>query len=176
MLPVLITIRDIENSEFLENYIRDKAHKLSQFFQRIGSCRIVVEVPQKHKRQGKMYGVHIDLAVPGKELVSTRKADEDVYVALKKAFHAIERQLDKYAKRRRGDVKTHEVVNRGVIARLFLDEGYGFIHGIDGNEYYFNAANIVDFPLDKLFVGNKVQFLELPSSEGMQAHRVMVEG
>lgn len=112
MLPVQITIRDIPNSLVLENHIREKTEKLQQFFQRINSCRVVVEVPQKHKHQGKLFGVRIDVSVPGKELVVNRKEDEDVYIAVREAFHAILRQLEKYVERRRGDVKVHEKLNR----------------------------------------------------------------
>jgi ribosomal subunit interface protein len=115
MLPVKITIRDIPNSQILENHIREKFQKLQHFFQRIQSCKVVVEVPQKHKHQGKLFGVRIDLVVPGKELVVNHKKDEDVYIAIREAFHAILRQLEKYAERRRGDVKMHENFNREIL-------------------------------------------------------------
>lgn len=175
MLAVQVTIRDFPNSSALETNIRDRAEKLTQFYQRIGSCRVVVDFSQKHKRKGKLYNVHVDLSVPGKELVVTHKQDEDVYVAVRDAFDAIERQLEKYAKQRRGNVKTHEPINRGYIVRLFPSEGFGFIHGIDGNEFYFSAGNVAHPQFDKLVVGDRVLFLELPASEGLQAHRVTLE-
>ncbi len=108
MLPVQVTIRDIPNSQVLETHIRDKSAKLQHYYDHINSCRVVVEVPQKHKHQGKIFGVRIDLSVPGKELVVNKKENEDVYIAVREAFHAIERQLEKYAERRRGDVKLHQ--------------------------------------------------------------------
>lgn len=108
MLPVQVTIRDIPSSQVLETHIRDKSAKLQQYYDRINSCRVVVEVPQKHKHQGKLFGVRIDVSVPGKELVVNKKENEDVYIAVREAFHAIERQLEKYVERRRGDVKVHQ--------------------------------------------------------------------
>lgn len=108
MLDVQVTIRDIPNSHALEDHIKERAQKLIQFYDRINSCRVVIEVPQKHKHQGKLFSVNIDLTVPGKELVTNHKQDQDVYIAVRDAFQAIERQLAKYARRRRGNVKNHD--------------------------------------------------------------------
>jgi ribosomal subunit interface protein len=100
MYPVKVTIRDMLKSEVLEDHIIKKAEKLSQYCQRIGSCRVVVDMPQKHKHQGKLFRVSIELNVPGKELVVNRKLDEDVYIAVAHAFDAIERKLEDYGHRK----------------------------------------------------------------------------
>jgi ribosomal subunit interface protein len=103
-----ITIRDIDHSEALEAHIRDKAKKLDEFFNHIMSCRVVVEMPHKHHRQGKQFNVRIDIGVPGSEIVVNRDHAEDVYVALRDAFDAAKRQLEEYARKIRGDIKTHQ--------------------------------------------------------------------
>jgi ribosomal subunit interface protein len=110
--PLQITIRDMEHSDALETHIRDKAGKLEEFFNHIMSCRVVVEVPHKHQHQGKQFNVRIDIGVPGSEIVVNRDHAEDVYVALRDAFDAAKRQLEDYARKIRGDVKTHEPKNR----------------------------------------------------------------
>lgn len=107
MLPIQITIRDVPNSQALEECISKKIKKLEQFYQRMVSCRVVIDVPQKHKHQGKLFSVHIDLMMPGKELVVNHKQNEDVYVAIRDAFLALEHQLKTYARKRRGEVKNH---------------------------------------------------------------------
>ncbi|MGA7594008.1 MAG: HPF/RaiA family ribosome-associated protein [Gallionella sp.] len=106
-LPLQITIRDFEQSDALEAHIRVKAGKLDEFFGQIMSCRVVVEMPHKHHQQGKNYTVRIDIGVPGNEIVVNRDHAEDVYVALRDAFDAAKRQLEDYARKIRGDVKTH---------------------------------------------------------------------
>lgn len=108
MLSVQVTMKDIPFSQALENHIRIKAQKLTLYSQKIHSCKVVVEVPQKHKRQGKLFSVHIDLMVPGKELAVNHKQNEDIYIAIRDAFCAIERQLEKYVQKRSGYVKHHE--------------------------------------------------------------------
>ena len=107
-IPLQITIRDVEHSEALEAHIRGKVEKLEEFFKHITSCRVVVEVPHKHHHQGKQFNVRIDIGVPGSEIVVNRDHAEDIYVALRDAFDAAKRQLEDYARKIRGDIKTHE--------------------------------------------------------------------
>jgi ribosomal subunit interface protein len=106
-IPLQITIRGIEPSDALETHIRDKANKLEEFFDRIMSCRVVVEVPHKHHHQGKQFNVRIDISVPGSEIVVNHDHAEDVYVALRDAFDATKRQLEDYARKLHGNVKVH---------------------------------------------------------------------
>lgn len=175
MLPVQITVRDIPNSSALEDHIRKKAQKLNQYYQRINSCRIVITLPQKHKHQGKLYSVCIDLTVPGKELVVNHKLDEDIYIAIRDAFHALQRQLESYARKQRGNVKSHKREMYGVIERLFINEGYGFIKGIDGNEYYFSISNTAYPNFNHFTVGDSVEFISVAASDGLQANHVKRE-
>ena len=106
-IPLQITLKDMPPSEAVESRIREKTDKLSRFHDKIISCRVVVESPQRHQHQGKLYSVHIDLSVPGADLVANRARDQDIYVAIRDAFDAITRQLEDFARRQRGDVKAH---------------------------------------------------------------------
>jgi ribosomal subunit interface protein len=106
-IPLQVTFRDMPTSDAVETRVREKADKLTRFYDRIVNCRVVIEMPQRHKHQGKLHSVRIDLSVPGAELVANHARDEDVYVALRDAFAAITRQLEDYARRQRGEVKTH---------------------------------------------------------------------
>lgn len=110
-VPLQVTFRDMPSSDAVDMRIREKAEKLSRYYDRIMACRVVVEMPQRHKHQGKLHRVRIDLTVPGAELVANHTQDEDVYVAIRDAFTAITRQLEDYARRQRGDVKTHVQAN-----------------------------------------------------------------
>ncbi len=111
-IPLQVTFRDMSPSEAVETRIREKAEKLERFYDRIISCRVVVETPQRHKHNGKLHRVNIDLSVPGTELVANHAEDEDVYVAVRDAFDAITRQLEEYARKQRGEVKSHVNADR----------------------------------------------------------------
>ncbi|MDE2342491.1 MAG: HPF/RaiA family ribosome-associated protein, partial [Betaproteobacteria bacterium] len=134
--------------------------------------RVTVGIIQKHKHQGKLFNVRVDLTVPGSEIVVNRDKAEDVHVAIRDAFDAARRQLEQYSRRIRGDVKTHEPEARGKVARLFPEQGYGFIEKDDGTELYFHRYNCVHPAFDQLQVGDGVRFLEEAGSDGLQANRV----
>ena len=172
MQSIQVTIRDMPFSHSLEDHIKKKAQKLDHFYRRIQSCKVVVDLPQKHKRQGKLFRVRIDMFVPGKELVVNHKQDEDVYVAVRDAFHALERQLESYVSKRRGDVKHHDGLNLGYVKRIYQEEGYGFIQSAEGQEHYFSLTNICYPSFEQVQIGDIVHFLSVPASDGFQAHRV----
>lgn len=173
MLPVQITIRDLPSSAVLDTHIRAKSAKLQQFYSNITSCRVVIEFAQKHKHNGKLFNVRIDVTVPGKEMVVTKKSNEDVYIALRDAFNALTRQLDNYSHKRHGRVKAHDEVMHGHVARIREDEGYGFIEGVDGNQYYFSVTTAREF--SKLAIGDAVEYIPEPISDGWQARHVIRE-
>jgi ribosomal subunit interface protein len=173
MLPVQITIRDFPASQALESQIHKRAEKLTHFCRNITSCRVVVEQPQKHKHQGKLFNVHIDVTVPRKEFAVTRKQDEDVYVALRDAFAAMKRQLEEHSRKINGHVKLHDGMMRGQVTQVFQEEGYGLIDGDDGNEYYFGMTNVGYPSFEQLSSGDQVYYIPQHLNDGRQAHRVV---
>ena len=104
-----ITFRDMPASEALEARIRLKAEKLEKFKSRITSCRVTIEEAHRHHHQGRHFGVRIEVHVPhGEPIVVSLKHDEDVYVALRDAFAAVQRRLEEWTLETRGQVKVHE--------------------------------------------------------------------
>lgn len=171
--PLQIVLRDMPPSDAVETHIREKMEKLESFYSHIIGGKVTVELAGKHKHQGKLFNVRVDITVPGSELVVNRDMHEDLYVALRDAFDAAKRQLEDYGRRQRGDVKFHEGELHGHVARIF-SEGFGFIETADGREFYFNRDNLAGADFDRLDVGNEVQFLSEPAGEGLQAKRVSV--
>lgn len=173
-VPSQITVRNIEETEAIESRIRDKIAKLGRFYNHITFCKVVVDVPEKRKHQGKLFNVRIDIDVPGKQLVIKRDLHEDLYVAIRDAFKAAARQLEDYVRIKRGEIKLHNELQHGQIIRLFSDEGYGFIETPDGEEYYFQASNVLNSDFANLHVGDAVEFLESTGGESLQATRVSI--
>ncbi|AIO68228.1 ribosome hibernation-promoting factor, HPF/YfiA family [Burkholderia oklahomensis] len=100
-LPLEISIQGMPRSDALEEAVARHAAKLERYCADIIRCRVSVILDDKHKRQGKPFDVHIDVTIPGHELVSNRESDEDVYVALRDAFKNAERMLDDAVSKRR---------------------------------------------------------------------------
>ena len=173
-LPLQLVMRDVPHSEAVEAKIRQKAERLDRFYDKIMSCRVVVESPQRHQHQGKLFTVRIDVTVPGSELVVNRDKDEDIYVAIRDAFDAMGRKLEDYGRQQRGDIKAHDMELHGRVARLFKEEGYGFIETLDGREFYFHRNNLAHQDFDQINIGEGVAFVEEMGNEGLQANRVSV--
>jgi ribosomal subunit interface protein len=173
-LPLQVTFRNIPSSEAIEANINEKASKLDRFYDRIMSCRVVVDSTQRRQHQGKLYGVRIDITVPRKELAVTRAENEDVYIAVRDAFDAAGRRLEEHARRERGDVKTHQGPSIGRIVKLFPDENYGFIQTPDEREIYFHHNSVMNGDVGRLQVGSDVTFIEEQGTEGPQAARVSI--
>jgi ribosomal subunit interface protein len=175
-IALQVVFRDIPKSEAVEAAVRKHAAKLDEFCDHIMSCRVTVEEPARHKHQGKLYSVHIDVKLVGKEISATRHHEhEDVYVAIRDAFDAVKRQIEDHVRKERGQTKLHEPLVRGRVVRL-LEEGHGFIEDADGNEYYFDRASVVHPNFEKLEVGMSVEFLAELAAAGRQAKRVSVPG
>lgn len=96
-IPLQITLRNIAKSQAVEAAIRRRAAKLDRYHRRIVSCRVVVEIPSRHRQQGKEFVVRLDIKVPGSEIVITHDHHVDLYAALHEAFHAAQRRLEALA-------------------------------------------------------------------------------
>lgn len=171
ILQPQITFQNLPHSEIIENNILDRIKKLDRFYDQIMHCDVVIEEVTKHQHKGRLFKTHINLTVPGHKITVNRASNEDIYVAARDAFDAAKRQLQNFARRRRGDVKSHALPTHGVITRLFPQEGYGFIES-DNNEYYFTFDNVQQADFQLLNVDTEVLFLPTSGNEGLQANRI----
>lgn len=175
-----IVFRDIESSDAIRSKIEVRIERLERYTDDLIGCRVVVETPHKHQKQGRIYQVAVDLTVPGDEIVANRHpgddhSHEDVYVALGDAFDAAERQLKEWAERRRGAVKEHATRPQGTISRLEPDEDHGFITPRTGSGHiYFHRNALIDAGLEDLEVGDPVEYHEEEGEKGPQASTVHV--
>ena len=101
-----VTFRGMNPSPSVEERVREKAAKMSHFYDRILSSHAIVEAPDRHRSKGGVFRVTLHVAVPGKELVVNREpgdveAHEDVMVAVRDAFDAMYRQLEDFARKLR---------------------------------------------------------------------------
>lgn len=180
-IPLQISFRGMDHSAAIEQNIRERARKIERFYENIMGCRIVVEAPHHHHHKGNLYHIRIDITAPDGELVVSRKPDqhhahEDVYVAIRDAFRAAQRQLEDYARKRRGHVKRHEATPHGRIVAMYPEMDYGTIETPDGREIYFHRNTIVEADFDKLTEGMAVRFVEEMGDQGPQATTVHLVG
>lgn len=178
-VPPQITFKGLESSPRLEDAIRKRIERLEQFHSRITSCRVTVELPHKHGRKGKIYHVHVDITVPGAEIVAGREpeenhAHEDVLVAIRDSFNAAQRQLEDAVRKMSGHrIKPEPMKSHGTIVRMVPDEGYGFIRAFDGREFFFRRESLTnDGQWQTLEAGIDVRFTEHEGEKGPYASAV----
>jgi ribosome-associated translation inhibitor RaiA len=113
-IPLQITFRDLPSSAAVEAEIRERAEHLERLFDRVSSCRVIVEGRHRPQRAGKVFHLRVELTLPGKIIaigngLAELHPHDDVFVAVRAAFDAARRQLDHHAQRRRGAVKSHSL-------------------------------------------------------------------
>lgn len=181
--PLDITFRHMDPSPAVEERIREKAVELERFFDRIVGCRVVVEQDHRHHRQGNLFRIRLDVALPGKTIAIDRKgpknqAYQDVYVAIRDTFSAAKRKLEDHARIRRGRVKSHDVPPHGRVVRIDREQGFGFVELDDGYEVYFHRNSVVNGGFDSLEIGSDVRLAidEKEGKRGPQATTVQLIG
>jgi ribosomal subunit interface protein len=108
-LPVQITFRDLVPLPSLEPEIQRRADKLDQWTPDVMSCHVVVQAAGSRHHTGNEYTVKVSVRVPDAEIAATtHHHDQDIHRAVHGAFDAVGRQLEDYARQRRGQVKRHE--------------------------------------------------------------------
>ncbi|MFM7186027.1 MAG: HPF/RaiA family ribosome-associated protein [Planctomycetota bacterium] len=120
-----VSFDDVPVDSAVRDAAIDEMAELERFCGRITGCHVVVAQPHRHHREGRLWSIRVDLAVPGGEIVVNRhhhrdQAHEDVFVALRDAFAAARRRLEDHARRLRGEVKAHAGRRRGVVPRESL--------------------------------------------------------
>jgi cold shock CspA family protein len=171
-LPLHITTNNVELSPAEEQAIRRAAAKLDRFWNRIVSCRVLVEVPRGRGHTGKRYSARIYLSVPGQQLVTNRHTHEQLLDAVQRAFNAAARQLQDQSRRIRGSKTSNRAADRGIVARMARWEGFGTITTEDGREIYFDKSAVLDGGFERLEEGMEVRFAEEPGEKGPQASTV----
>jgi ribosome-associated translation inhibitor RaiA len=123
-LPLQITFRAMPHSDSLEAHVRRRVAKLDRIFDRMMSCRVVLEAAHRRHRHGKRYRVSIDLGLPRGEIAVTHAPGddrnvEDAHAIVDEAFDEAGRMLEEWVHRRRGEVKRHPVERARERSRRF---------------------------------------------------------
>ena len=182
--PTELSFHGMEPSPSVESQVRERVEKLQRYFGRINSCRVVIEMPHRHGRKGKLYRVRIEIGVPGKSKVvvsrdpGLNRAHEDIHVAVRDAFDSAQRLLKGHSDKRSGAVKHHEPPLHGAVQRLESQQGFGFVALPDGQEVYFHRNAVIGGAWNTLRVGDEVRLsvAETESEKGPQATTVTAIG
>lgn len=181
-VPPEVSFRGVERNPQLETFLDRRIDRLEEICDYINSCRVAIEKPHEHQRQGNPFRVRLDVTVPpGKELAATagqldNDHHDDLRTVMVDAFEAMEGQLRELVERQRGDVKSSDDL-RGLVTKLFPDDDYGFLKDVEtGREVFFHRGAVVGDAYEDLQVGTEVRFVEVDGDDGPQASTVQVVG
>jgi cold shock CspA family protein len=180
-LPLQVAFHNMRHSDQVVRAIEAHVAHLETFYDRITTCRVVVDMPHKHHESGNLYQVRIDLTVPGREIVVNRESSQqtqfkDLDAALGHAFDVAARQLEEFARQRNAKVKHHEPLPHARVTRLNAAARYGFLETPDGREVYFHANSLLNGDFERLELGTEVSFVEELGEKGPQASTVKIVG
>ncbi|WP_431860834.1 HPF/RaiA family ribosome-associated protein [Azospirillum sp.] len=173
-----IAFHNMDSSDALHGYITERAEKLERMYDRLVGIRVAVEKQHRQHRTGNVFDVHIELMVPGQDIVVSRKpakaaekyANPDARTSVRDAFEAAERQLIEYKQKQRGDVKPHDPEQPGYITQVNGD--HGFLRTNTGTTLYFHANSCINVTLDDLREGDPVKYVETTGDTGPTASKV----
>ena len=98
--PVEIHFHGIQKSDAIEARVREKVAKLAKQFDRMTSCRVGIEAPQRTPQKPSVFQIKIEIGVPRRRpiVVSHERkgshANEELSLAIRDAFAAAERKIE----------------------------------------------------------------------------------
>lgn len=180
-VPLEVSYRGVDKTPEIQSLIEEKTAKLEEICDYMIACRVAVEKPQEHQRQGNPHRVRLDISIPpNKDVVVTKEpSDMDMHdplsVVIREAFNAARRQVKEIVERQAGRTKSHpEQAAGAIVAKLFEDQEYGFLKTVDGRDIYFHKNAVAGDEFDRLDIGTGVRFVESEGEMGPQASTVQI--
>lgn len=111
------------------------------------------------------------VTVPTRQTLTSRKEDKTFEEAIRAAFDAVAIELRKYRDKRADKVARIEPLPqlRGVVSKIFPNQGYGFILNDGGGEVYFHKNALKGISFDEVQDGLEVLFESEPGEKGLHA-------
>ena len=101
-----VVFRGIDHSQAVEEAVHKRAEKLQRYSDQIQSLRVTLESPHNNHHKGKVYHVGVEAFIPNHDIVVNHEqhdkhSHEDIYVAIRDTFDAVERQIKELAEKQR---------------------------------------------------------------------------
>lgn len=93
-----VVFHNLDQSDAINEAVQKRISKLERYCDQIITGRVVLDSPHNNHHKGKVYSVGLEIHTPTKEVIVNQEqhdnhAHEDLYVAIRDAFNAAERQL-----------------------------------------------------------------------------------
>lgn len=135
--------------------------------------RVTLTKNPHHKKAKNVAEALVVVTLPGRHTLTSRKEEKTFEEAIRAAFFSIDIELKKYREKRASkEVRHPPIPLRGVVCKLFPQEGYGFILQEGGGEVYFHRNAVHGMEFTELEDGKEVAFNVEEGKKGPQATTV----
>ncbi|MDG2176299.1 MAG: HPF/RaiA family ribosome-associated protein [Gammaproteobacteria bacterium] len=134
-----VLFRGVDHSQAVEEAVQKRAEKLERYSDQILSLRVTVESPHNNHHKGKVYRVGVEAFIPNHDIVVNhdqhdKHAHEDIYVAIRDTFDAVERRIKEINEKKR---RQSRVSNKTIDDSPDIVSVEGFVEEFDEQQ----AAN-----------------------------------
>ena len=166
-----IESRNIEMTPRWKTEIEARMADLQRNHDDLTHGRVTLTKNRHHKKLDNVAEVLVLVTLPGRQTLTARKEDKTFEEAIRAAFEAVAIELRKFREKRgRTEVRTAPIpAERGVVCKLFPQEGYGFILQEGGGEVYFHQNSLQGLRFEQLEDGTEVTFNLEQGKKGPQA-------
>ena len=165
--------RNIDMTPEWKREIEDRMSKLQSVYDNLIHGRVTLTKNLHHNKSQHVAEALVVVSLPGRHTITARKENKTFEEAIRSAFNALQTELRKYRdKRASKDIRNPVIPLRGVISKLFPEQGYGFILQAGGDEVYFHRNAVHDFKFEDLEDGTEVAFNIEEGEKGLQATTV----
>lgn len=172
-MDLRIDCRNVKMTPRWKTEIEERMAALDENNGDIVHGRVTLTKNRHHKKASSVAEALIVVTLPGRHTFTSRKENKTFEEAIRAAFAAVEIEVQKYRdKRASKEVRPVPVPLRGVISKLFRDEGYGFILQEGGGEIYFHRNALHGLPFEEIEDGTEVAFNVEDGEKGPQATTV----
>jgi cold shock CspA family protein/ribosome-associated translation inhibitor RaiA len=121
-----------------------------------------------HRKPADSHSVLLVVQIPG-HTITAGKHEETFEEAIRLAFEAVGVELEKIREKRAShEVDVNVPPERGIVTKLFPEQGYGFIALEDGTQVYFHKNAVRDAVFEQMD-GMEVSLNVEPGEKGSQA-------
>jgi ribosomal subunit interface protein len=111
-----VLFHNIDQTDALNEAVQKRINKLERYCDQIITGRVVLDSPHNNHHKGRVYSVSIEIHTSEKEVRVNQEqhdnhAHEDLYIAIRDAFNAAERQLTSINKSHRSSAAHKDIEN-----------------------------------------------------------------
>ena len=181
MYPKLtITMRNIDNAEEVDSFIRMRLSELIKMEPRIIEYSVFVEKTKKYRKSGNPFMVRMIVRLPaGADIVVKRDPSgivmhDPLFTTLLNAFAIVKRKIVERSDKGQQGVMGLQAEYGAIVSKIFSDKGYGFLRTDSGKSIFFHRSSVVGDEFDLMEEGTGVWFIEREGEKGPWASTVRI--